>query len=353
MPKRVRHPHAVPLPAETGHPEMGAEFACRMAGKFVLLGPGERKKGGEGAKNSLTTSNHQNVRFDDVPGSTGSESPPLAGSSNAETTCEDGELQGHNIESIPVTYPHESRLLRKAKDQYSKDPFYKQILDSPKAFKNFELVDGFIQLHLHNHTVFCVPNIRVGDRRLQEAVIDQAHSLLAHLGARKTLSYLHEYVWWNSMVSDVTAFCASCTTCQRSKPPNQKPYGLLNPLPVPAKPWEAIGIDFVGPLPESKDQDGEYDSITVIIDLLTAMVHLVPSRSTYTARDVAELMFAEVYKHHGLPHAIISDCDVLFTSLFWTHLNRLIGIKQKMSSAYHPEMDGSTEHANRTIGQML
>ena len=155
------------------------------------------------------------------------------------------------------------------------------------------------------------------------------------------------------MVSDVTAFCASCTTCQQSKPPNQKPYGLLNPLPVPAKPWEAVGVDFVGPLPKSKDRDSEYDSITVIIDLLTAMVHLVPSRSNYTAKDVAELMFTEVYKHHGLPRAIISDRDVLFTSLFWTNLNKLIGIKQKMLSAYHPETDGSTERANRTVGQML
>ena len=44
---------------------------------------------------------------------------------------------------------------------------------------------------------------------------------------------------------------------------NQKPYGLLNPLPVPARPWEAIvGVDFVGPLPELKDRDGTYDSIT-------------------------------------------------------------------------------------------
>ena len=34
-------------------------------------------------------------------------------------------------------------------------------------------------------------------------------------------------------------------------------------------------------------------------------------------------------------------------------MNRLIGIKQKMSSAYHPETDGSTERANRTVGQML
>jgi len=30
-----------------------------------------------------------------------------------------------------------------------------------------------------------------------------------------------------------------------------------------------------------------------------------------------------------------------------------MGVKQHMSSAYHPETDGSTEHANRTIGQML
>jgi len=91
----------------------------------------------------------------------------------------------------------------------------------------------------------------------------------------------------------------------------------------------------------------------VIIDLLTAMVHLVPIHTTYMAKQVAELIFDNVYKLHGLPKAIISNRDVLFTCGFWTHLHKLIGIKQKMSSAYHPEMDGSTEHANRTITQML
>ncbi|THH32769.1 hypothetical protein EUX98_g1371 [Antrodiella citrinella] len=142
-------------------------------------------------------------------------------------------------------------------------------------------------------------------------------------------------------------------TCKRSKPNNQKPYGLLNPLKVPTLPWEAIGIDFVGPLPESKDRDATYDSITVIIDLLTAMVHLVPSRINYKAKQVAELVFSEVYKHHGLPKAIISDRDVLFTSTFWSHLHRLMGVELRMSSAYHPESDGSTERANRTVTQML
>ena len=142
-------------------------------------------------------------------------------------------------------------------------------------------------------------------------------------------------------------------TCKRSKPSNQKPYGLLNPLPVPTAPWEAIGIDFVGPLPESKDRDGRYDAITTIIDLLTGMVHLVPSRTNYRAKDIAELVFAEVYKHHGLPKSIVSDRDVLFTSIFWDHLHKLIGVELRMSSAYHPESDGSTERANRTVSQML
>jgi transposase InsO family protein len=155
------------------------------------------------------------------------------------------------------------------------------------------------------------------------------------------------------MVKDVLAYCKSCTTCQRSKSYNQQPYGLLNSLTVPSHPWEAIGIDFVGPLPLSKNRDAEYDSVMVVIDLLTGMVHLVPSRTTYTAQEVAELIFSEVYKLHGLPKAIVSDQDILFTSRFWSHFQKLIGVKQKMSSTYHPETDGAIEQANHTVNQML
>jgi len=70
-------------------------------------------------------------------------------------------------------------------------------------------------------------------------------------------------------------------------------------------------------------------------------------------KDITELMFHEVYRLHGLLRAIISDQDVLFTSLFWMHLNKLIGVHQKMSSAYHPEIDGSTKRANWMVRQML
>ena len=109
----------------------------------------------------------------------------------------------------------------------------------------------------------------------------------------------------------------------------------------------------MGPLPESKTRLGKFDMITVVIDHLTSMVHLIPSKSNYKAKDIAELVYENVYKLHGLPSRIISDRDSLFTSTFWQVLHKLIGTELRMSSSYHPQTDGSTERANRTIGQML
>lgn len=112
------------------------------------------------------------------------------------------------------------------------------------------------------------------------------------------------------MMEDVTAFCET--------------------LEVPKRPWQAIGVDFVGPLPASRNRHGTFDQICVIIDHLTSMVHLVPTKTTYKAE------------------RIISDRDSLFTSTFWQELHRLLGTELRLSSAYHPQTDGATERANRT-----
>jgi len=62
-----------------------------------------------------------------------------------------------------------------------------------------------------------------------------------------------------------------------------QPYGLLHPLPVPDNPWDVVGIDFVGLLPELHTHTGLYDMICVIIDHFTHMVHLVPTVQMYCA----------------------------------------------------------------------
>ncbi len=223
------------------------------------------------------------------------------------------------------------------RNKYSSDPLFRKILAQSKDFRNFEVEDGLIFLKMEDCKLLCIPDLVHKGHSMKEIVIDEAHSLLAHLGARKTLACLRDHVWWKTMAKDVESFCNSCTTCKHTKSSTQKPYGLLRPLNPPTYPWEIIGIDFMDFLPESKNWDGMFDMLTVIVDHLTGMVHLVPGRMNYKAKDVAELVFEEVYKLHGLPKGIVSDRDSLFTSLFWTHLHRLIGTKLKMSSAYHPE----------------
>jgi transposase InsO family protein/Tfp pilus assembly protein PilV len=201
--------------------------------------------------------------------------------------------------------------------------------------------------------LLCIPDILENGRRVREIVIDHAHTLLAHLGARKTATLLKEYVWWPRLTTDVKDFVASCTACQTSKPSTQLASGLLHPLDVPTVPWKAIALDFVGPLPEAQTRKGKYDFICVIVDRMTSMVHLAACRTTDGAREVAELLTEEVFKHHGFPDTIVSDRDARFTAAFWKEFHQLIGTKLKMSTAYHPQTDGLTERYNKVLGAML
>ena len=77
--------------------------------------------------------------------------------------------------------------------------------------------------------------------------------------------YLRTTVWWKTMAKDVHDFCESCHVCATSKPENTGARGLLKTLEVPTRPWQSIGIDFVGPLPESSNRLGAFDMICVII----------------------------------------------------------------------------------------
>jgi hypothetical protein len=54
-----------------------------------------------------------------------------------------------------------------------------------------------------------------------------------------------------------------------------------------------------------------------------------------------------------LSDSIVSDTDSKFTSIFWRELQRLMGTKLLMATAFHPQTDGVTERANRSIGQVL
>jgi hypothetical protein len=167
------------------------------------------------------------------------------------------------------------------------------------------------------------------------------------------MTYLRDQVQWKMMIQGITDYCKSCLTCTTSKSPTEKPCRLLKTMLVLTYPWQYIGIDFVGPLPKSMNWNRMFDMICVIINLLTAMVHLVPTRQMYKAADMAEVIFNTVFKLHSLPERIISNQDLLFTSYFWKKLYALLNMELHLSSVFHPQTDSATKHANWTMTQML
>ena len=84
---------------------------------------------------------------------------------------------------------------------------------------------------------------------------------------------------------------------------------MLQPLPVPTVAWDIISMDFVEALPPS----GSANAILVVIDKFTKFGHLLPLHHPFTAQTVAWLFMDQVYHLHGLPSAIISERDKIFT----------------------------------------
>jgi hypothetical protein len=78
-------------------------------------------------------------------------------------------------------------------------------------------------------------------------------------------------------------------------------------------------------------------------DHLNSDIHLVAMMTSITAEELALIFFNEWYCENGLPADIVSDRDKLFMSRFWKALHKLISIKLKMSSMYHPQTDGASK----------
>ncbi len=113
-------------------------------------------------------------------------------------------------------------------------------------------------------------------------------------------------------------------------------------------------MDFIIGLLVSTNWKGEtYDSIRVIINRRTKMVHYEPVKVTIDAPGLAEVIIKTVVRHHDLSDSIIRDRGSVFTSKFSSLLYYFFGIKQRLSTAFHPQIDGQTERQNSTIEAYL
>ncbi|GJZ04135.1 putative reverse transcriptase domain-containing protein [Tanacetum coccineum] len=201
----------------------------------------------------------------------------------------------------------------------------KQILSAQSEAKkeeNFinEDLQGMInKLEPHDDETLCLNNRSwiscFGD--LRALIMHESYTSKYSIHPRSDKMYqdLRKLYWWPNMKAKIATYVSKCLTCAKVKIEYQKPSGLLVQLEIPQWKWENITMEFVTKLPK-----------------------------TATGQDT----IWEVVSRHGVPVSIISDHDGKFTSHFWKSLNKVVGTRLDMSTAYHPKTDGQSERTIQT-----
>ena len=189
------------------------------------------------------------------------------------------------------------------------------------------------------------------DEELRAEVIRLYHDVPAagHGGRWKTVELVTRNYWWPGVTRDMGKYVEGCDLCQRMKNRTEEPAGKLKLSEVPKKPWSHLTVDFITKLPVG----AEKDAVLVVCDRLSKMTHFVATTEGTSVEGLARLFQDNVWKLHGLPESVVSDREPQFAAELTKELNRMLGIKTKLSTVFHPQTDGQTERMNQELEQYL
>jgi len=234
-------------------------------------------------------------------------------------------------------------LLERVKQAYNNDYIAREILRGND--NNYTVKNGLI--YDEKNRVF-IPD----DKQIKQEIMNECHDVptAGHMGMNKTFLLVTRHYIWRRIAKEIDEYVKTCDMCQSNKSSNHLKNGLLQPIDIPAKKWQTMTMDLITHLPKTKKGN---DAIVVMVDKLTKTVRFAACKTAIDAPGLAKIVMREWVRVHGVPNEIISDRDARFTARFWKALWKELGTKLSMSTAYHPQSDGQTERANRTLEEML
>jgi hypothetical protein len=249
------------------------------------------------------------------------------------------------VETIAALTQLESTFVGKLKDQAKEDRVYQKLVAQVQdgTVRRYWLDDGL--LYAKGGRVF-VPS---GGLRTQLLREHHDAQWAGHPGRERMLALLARSYFWPKMENDVELYVKTCLVCQQDKAERRIEAGLLQPLPIPEKPWVSVSMDFISGFPEVKGFDG----VMVVVDRFSKYGIFRPTPKNCSAETAAEEFYRHLVKLFGIPTDIVSDRDARFTGRFWTHLFNMMGTELKFSTANHPQTDGQTERMNQLLEEYL
>jgi transposase InsO family protein len=118
---------------------------------------------------------------------------------------------------------------------------------------------------------------------------------------------------------------------------------------VPTVRFSYVHLDLVGPLPCTKEG---FTHLLTAVDRSTRWAEALPLKAT-AAANCAEAFIAGWVARYGVPAVITSDRGVQFTSSFWAAMTARLGIKHKLTTAFHPQANGAVERFHRQLKDAL
>ena len=144
------------------------------------------------------------------------------------------------------------------------------------------------------------------------------------------------------MTRDVGKYIEGCDLCQRMKNRTEELAGKLKLSEVLKKTWTHLTVDFITKLPVVVGKD----AILVVCDQLSKITHFVATTEGTSTEGLARLFWDNIWRLHRLPESMVSDRGPQFAAELTKELNRMLGIKTKLSTAFHSQTDRQTNRMN-------
>ena len=219
------------------------------------------------------------------------------------------------------------------------------------------IIEQDILYHLYYRRAKGLPK---ADRLVKQLVVPQplrAEALQAyhdsligggHQGFERTYHAVRNKYYWPKMYRDVYEHVHSCTECQQAKNrPTVKP-APLHPLPI-ADIFGRWHMDMLGPVTTSSQG---FKHILVLTDSFSKWCEAIPTK-TQEAKEIAEILYRDIFTRYGAPHTLVSDRGRNFMSSLVEALCSLFDVKRVHTSSYHPQTNSAVERFNSVIAQSI
>ena len=188
----------------------------------------------------------------------------------------------------------------------------------------------------------------IATRPMITAILKAAHEAAGHFGVKRTMERIRDHFHWVGLEADVRSWLKSCDVCgaRRGKPTRaHHPYERQ----AVSEPLQRVAMDLLGPLDET-ERGNKY--ILVVVDYLSKWVEGYPLKDM-TATTCADVFTREFVCRYGFPLQVHSDQGRQFESALFQEVCRLMNVSKSRTTPLHPQSDGQTERANKTILDLL